>query len=94
MSTILGSGPHGRVVKADVENISTGPTRGMRTIQPSGPQYTDKPLTNMRRVIAQRLTESKQTVPHFYLTIECDIDALLTMRKSINTRTLKASKLR
>jgi pyruvate dehydrogenase E2 component (dihydrolipoamide acetyltransferase) len=46
--------------------------------------YKLEPLTAMRKVIAQRLTESKQTVPHFYLTVDCEIDALLALRKQIN----------
>ena len=40
----------------------------------------------MRKVIAQRLTESKQTVPHFYLTVDCEIDTLLALRKDLNSR--------
>ena len=44
------------------------------------PPYTERPLSAMRRVIARRLTESKQTVPHFYLTIDCEIDELLRIR--------------
>src|SRR6516165_6246999 len=44
------------------------------------PPYTERPLNAIRRVIARRLTESKQTVPHFYLTIDCEIDALLKIR--------------
>jgi pyruvate dehydrogenase E2 component (dihydrolipoamide acetyltransferase) len=40
----------------------------------------------MRKVIARRLTESKQTVPHFYLTIDCELDALLALRKDLNGR--------
>jgi pyruvate dehydrogenase E2 component (dihydrolipoamide acetyltransferase) len=48
--------------------------------------YTERPLTAMRRVIARRLTESKQTVPHFYLTVDCEIDALLKIRAELNTK--------
>jgi pyruvate dehydrogenase E2 component (dihydrolipoamide acetyltransferase) len=49
------------------------------------PPYTERTLTAMRRVIARRLTESKQTVPHFYLTIDCEIDALLKIRTELNS---------
>lgn len=84
LSTLMGTGPHGRIIKADVESAPAGGGRSARPITPTGPLYHDKPVSTMRRVIAQRLTESKQTVPHFYLTIECQIDALLEMRKSIN----------
>jgi pyruvate dehydrogenase E2 component (dihydrolipoamide acetyltransferase) len=51
------------------------------------PPYTERPLNAMRRVIARRLTESKQTVPHFYLTIDCEIDELLKIRAELNGRT-------
>ena len=50
------------------------------------PPYTEMPLSAMRRVIARRLTESKQTVPHFYLTIDCEIDALLKIRAELNAK--------
>jgi pyruvate dehydrogenase E2 component (dihydrolipoamide acetyltransferase) len=50
------------------------------------PPYTERPLNAMRRVIARRLTESKQTVPHFYLTIDCEIDALLKIRTELNAK--------
>ncbi|MEX2449362.1 MAG: pyruvate dehydrogenase complex dihydrolipoamide acetyltransferase [Rhodospirillales bacterium] len=51
--------------------------------------YTDEPVSTMRKVIAERLTLSKQTIPHFYLTVDCEIDALLTMRKELNERAPK-----
>src|SRR6516164_2103664 len=50
------------------------------------PPYTERPLTAMRRVIARRLTESKQTVPHFHLTVDCEIDALLKFRTELNAK--------
>ena len=50
------------------------------------PPYTERPLNAMRRVIARRLTEAKQTVPHFYLTIDCEIDELLKIRTELNSR--------
>ena len=50
---------------------------------PVNSNYTDIPASNMRKVIAKRLTESKATVPHFYTTIECEIDQLMALRKSI-----------
>lgn len=92
LAQIKGSGPHGRVVKADVEGAK--PSASQRP-QASGPDartladllgmsYEAKPNSSMRSVIASRLQESKQTVPHFYLTIECRIDALLEARKHIN----------
>jgi len=50
------------------------------------PPYTERPLNAMRRVISRRLTESKQTVPHFYLTVDCEIDALLKIRGELNAK--------
>eukprot|EP00742_Colponemidia_sp_Colp-10_P002263 GILJ01002417.1.p1 GENE.GILJ01002417.1~~GILJ01002417.1.p1 ORF type:complete len:544 (+),score=108.69 GILJ01002417.1:47-1633(+) len=48
-------------------------------------EYTDMPLSNMRKVIARRLLESKTTIPHYYLSIDCEIDALLSVRAQLNT---------
>src|SRR5262249_29776802 len=50
------------------------------------PPYTERPLNAMRRVIARRMTESRQTVPHFYLTIDSEIDALLKIRTGLNAK--------
>jgi pyruvate dehydrogenase E2 component (dihydrolipoamide acetyltransferase) len=55
-------------------------------VAPPAAAYTELPLSNMRKVIARRLTESKQTVPHFYLTVDCTLDALLALRKQLNER--------
>ena len=52
----------------------------------AGAAYDEIPLTNMRKVIARRLTEAKQTIPHFYLTLDCELDALLAMRAQLNGR--------
>jgi pyruvate dehydrogenase E2 component (dihydrolipoamide acetyltransferase) len=48
--------------------------------------YEDVKLSNMRRIIAERLQQSKQTIPHFYLTVDCELDALLALRKELNAR--------
>lgn len=83
---VQGSGPHGRIIKQDIENFVPGRASfGHATPMHHGPLYQDKPVSNMRRVIAQRLTESKQTVPHFYLTLDCELDALMAARQSINS---------
>ena len=92
LATIAGSGPHGRVVKADVESaLAAEPVAAVKT--PSSPTlsygdsgYAEIPLTNMRKVIAKRLVESKQQIPHFYLNVDCNIDALLKLRSEINDR--------
>jgi pyruvate dehydrogenase E2 component (dihydrolipoamide acetyltransferase) len=83
---VQGSGPYGRIVKQDIETFTPNRSSlGYTVAMPTGPQYQDKPVSSMRRVIAQRLTESKQTVPHFYLTVDCELDALMAARQSINT---------
>jgi pyruvate dehydrogenase E2 component (dihydrolipoamide acetyltransferase) len=105
LAALTGSGPHGRVVKRDVEAALAGgvpaaaaaaPTPAP-VIGPTGPSaaqlaellgmaYELQPLSSMRKTIARRLTEAKQTVPHFYLTVDCEIDELLKVRKELNGR--------
>ena len=81
LAAIQGSGPHGRVVKADVQGAQA-PVRAAPPVAGAAP--TALPVTMMRRVIAQRLTESKSTIPHFYLQADCTLDALLAARAEIN----------
>lgn len=84
LNMINGSGPHGRIVRADVEDAKrTGGGRG-GMVRRNANEYTPVPNTQMRKVIAKRLTESKQWVPHFYLTVDCELDALLEVRKQLN----------
>jgi pyruvate dehydrogenase E2 component (dihydrolipoamide acetyltransferase) len=105
LKAVAGSGPHGRIVKADVEKAPKGsaaaaPAAAGKAAAPvaSGPgarqladllkmPYKLEPLSGMRKTIARRLTESKQTVPHFYLTIDTEIDELLSLRKRLNDKT-------
>lgn len=101
LDAITGSGPHGRIVKQDIEAALAGgitapsaaplppsaaaPAAVM--VEASGmPAYVEVPNSAMRKVIARRLSESKRDAPHFYLTVECDIDALLSTRKKLNER--------
>jgi pyruvate dehydrogenase E2 component (dihydrolipoamide acetyltransferase) len=92
LQVISGSGPHGRVIKSDVEAVIASGKSGQRLgvspapIQYNQAGYVDAPLNNMRKVIAKRLTESKQEVPHFYLTVDCHLDALLKLRSEVNNR--------
>jgi pyruvate dehydrogenase E2 component (dihydrolipoamide acetyltransferase) len=93
---LKGSGPGGRIIRSDVEaaaesaenDSAGGPTHAQPSAVSPGDTadagYTDVPLTGMRRAIARRLTESKSTVPHFYLTGDIRMDALLDFRKQIN----------
>jgi pyruvate dehydrogenase E2 component (dihydrolipoamide acetyltransferase) len=83
------SGPGGRIVKRDVEAfIASGsvskPTAAPTFVPSGGGSYTSIAHTPMRRAIARRLTESKSSVPHFYLSAPCLADDLLNMRKKIN----------
>jgi pyruvate dehydrogenase E2 component (dihydrolipoamide acetyltransferase) len=94
LQNINGTGPNGRIIKADVERAKSQPAAA----SPAAPQginaidYANKlglaydliPNSTTRKVIAKRLTESKQTVPHFYLTVDCQIDRLLDLRKQLN----------
>ncbi len=96
LSAIDGSGPYGRIVKRDVENAKAGaraPAAAASAPAVQAPEYgahdipfREEKLSGMRKVIAKRLTESKQTVPHFYLTVDCQIDTLLEQRKVLNTQ--------
>lgn len=82
---IAGSGPHGRIVKLDVESATKN--RAPIAMPNFGDsEYLDIPLNNIRKITAKRLTESKQQVPHFYLTIDCTLDALLKLRTELNAR--------
>lgn len=85
LQTISGTGPHGRVIKLDVENASKYRIGTPKTTYGDS-TYFDMPLNNMRKITAKRLTESKQQIPHFYLTIDCNLDALLSLRNELNAR--------
>ena len=100
LSPVRGTGPDGRITRRDVQalvaaNLATAksipavpaaPTVE-RPAQPAGPvigEYEEIPHSGMRRAIARRLTESKSTVPHFYLAAECRVDELFALRARIN----------
>jgi pyruvate dehydrogenase E2 component (dihydrolipoamide acetyltransferase) len=101
LSVVKGSGPGGRIVRADIEGAKGGvapqskapasSAPAAKTAPPAGAKvnafgmaYTEIPNNNIKKITAKRLLESKQTVPHFYLTIECRIDALMQARQQIN----------
>ena len=93
LAQLTGSGPHGRIVKADIEAALAGgaPVAAPAALTPAPevaglPDYDLEPLNTMRKTIARRLVEAKQTVPHFYLTIDCEVDRLLAVRKDLNSR--------
>jgi pyruvate dehydrogenase E2 component (dihydrolipoamide acetyltransferase) len=100
LSGIKGSGPGGRIVKADVEQAKPGAAPAAPPAPKAAPVFTPQPIlaapgdtriphTSIRKVIARRMLESKQQVPHFYLTVELEIDALLAARQAINVVTEK-----
>ncbi len=82
LRNISGSGPHGRIVKSDVLEAKTC-TKPASLTRDGG--YSIEPHSNVRKVIAKRLLESKLTVPHFYLNINCNLDKLLEIRLQINS---------
>ena len=111
LAALTGSGPHGRIVKRDIEAaIEQGvpapaaapasapeatPAAGVPAVAPAVSDesilalyepgtYEVVPHDNMRKIIASRLTEAKQTIPHFYLSIDCELDALLAARRRLN----------
>jgi pyruvate dehydrogenase E2 component (dihydrolipoamide acetyltransferase) len=104
LSGVSGSGPNGRIVKADVESAKSGaaaaPLAATNDAAPAAAAPVAAPaakpaavpdipheatkLSNMRKTIARRLTESKQTVPHIYLTVDVQLDALLKLRSELN----------
>jgi pyruvate dehydrogenase E2 component (dihydrolipoamide acetyltransferase) len=112
LSEVTGSGPHGRIVKADVEGATAAPKADKAAekapvgapagvTMAAGPAtdavlktYADRPFTEvkldgMRKIIASRLTEAKQSVPHFYLRRDINLDALMAFRATLN-KTLEA----
>jgi pyruvate dehydrogenase E2 component (dihydrolipoamide acetyltransferase) len=101
LASVQGSGPRGRIVANDVRQrtaagpttvtgatpIALAPDRSAEDVRAlyAGARYTEVELDGMRRTIARRLVESKQTIPHFYLVADVDIEAMLALRQQINT---------
>ena len=106
LSAMTGSGPHGRVIRADVEKAAAAPTSAPSLTSRAAPapvaalapapsdesvrklfapgSFSEQPHTSMRRTIARRLVEAKSTVPHFYVSADCRLDALLKLRAELN----------
>ncbi|WP_423775012.1 pyruvate dehydrogenase complex dihydrolipoamide acetyltransferase [Bartonella apis] len=106
LSLISGTGPHGRIIKRDIDSAlangtgktATNTTQPAQSATPAESSSSDEltmklfntdeyeivPHDGMRKTIAKRLVESKHTVPHFYVTIDCEIDALLKLRAELN----------
>ena len=96
LNDVKGSGPNGRIVKSDIDKILSSKAPQSKTeshysgsnapVANNIEAYEAVPNTSMRKAIARRLTESKQTAPHFYMTIDCEIDALLETRTQLNEK--------
>ncbi|MEK9558037.1 MAG: 2-oxo acid dehydrogenase subunit E2, partial [Alphaproteobacteria bacterium] len=92
LGALTGSGPHGRILRRDVEAAMsapvTAPAMSVATSAASTPASPGasslEPNSQMRKIIAQRLQESKANAPHFYLTVDCELDTLLASRKVMN----------
>jgi pyruvate dehydrogenase E2 component (dihydrolipoamide acetyltransferase) len=91
LAAVRGSGPHGRIVKADLEGSQPSARAGVAAPAPAPAEAQDfgiphevEKLSSMRKTIARRLTESKQTIPHIYLTVDINLDKLLKLRAEIN----------
>jgi pyruvate dehydrogenase E2 component (dihydrolipoamide acetyltransferase) len=82
LALVRGSGPNGRIVRHDVETYRAEAPAVVAA--PTAGEFKDVPLNGMRRAIAQRLTESKTTIPHFYVTAHVRVDRLLALRQEIN----------
>jgi len=105
LKTVKGSGPRGRIIKADLEgakpSVSAAPTAAPSSGGPSidprafyeAGSYEEIPLDNMRKTIARRLTQAMQEIPHFYLSIDCELDELLKIRKVLNEQAKDGVKL-
>ncbi len=99
LTSLTGSGPRGRITAADVKTVEPAKpaaiahntdSAAIRALYQDG-TYDVRPLDGMRRTIAQRLVQSKQTVPHFYLTATCSIDTLMATRERLNNAAPKSA---
>ena len=105
LASVSGSGPRGRIVKADIETaMATGGAPAPAAPMPAAAvpaadaspfegEFELQPLTTMRKTIARRMSESKREAPHFYMTMDCELDALLALRTELNNRADGAFKL-
>jgi len=89
LSAVVGTGPGGRIIAADVleytEPIAVStPAADTKAAAPSGAAYIDLPNSNIRKVTARRMVENKEGAPHYYQTMEIEMDALIKLRSSIN----------
>ncbi|MBU74714.1 MAG: pyruvate dehydrogenase complex dihydrolipoamide acetyltransferase [Rhodospirillaceae bacterium] len=95
LARLSGSGPHGRILRRDVEEQAASPAPVMAALAsaPVAGASSLEPNSQMRRIIAQRLQESKANAPHFYLTVDCEIDNLLAARRMMNDKAADGVKI-
>lgn len=95
LTQVKGTGPEGRIIKKDIDSFvptKAAPAAAAAAMAPPGPRvapapagvFTDIPISNIRRVIAQRLMQSKQTIPHYYLSVDVNMGEVLLVRKELN----------
>ncbi len=106
LNQIKGTGPNGRIVRADIESLHAAPTAPAPAAAPPPAAPVQAPpvpapappitaphervrLNNVRKVTARRLTQAKQTIPHFYVSIDVELDALLKLRADLNAKSPK-----
>lgn len=85
LKNVKGTGEHGRIITADVEKYQSSGPSGVVPAAP-GSTYTDIPLTAMRKIIASRLTQSKNTAPHYYVQTALNVSKLLKLREALNAQ--------
>ena len=96
LARVAGSGPHGRIIRRDIEAVAQGKLPMLaRAPVPAGAKappvdasmpFTEVPNSTFRKAVARRLAESKREIPHFYLSIDCELDALMKLRADLNGR--------
>ncbi|KAK0465187.1 pyruvate dehydrogenase [Desarmillaria tabescens] len=86
LSKVTGTGPSGRIIREDVESYKPSTATSAVSQPPAGavPDYVDTPVSNMRRTIGTRLTQSKQELPHYYVTVDIKMDKVLKLREVFN----------
>lgn len=86
LSSLKGTGPDGRILKADIEDYLSSASKGSKKEAATAPGlgYVDLPNTQIRKVTANRLLQSKQTIPHYYLTVDSRVDKLIKLRSELN----------
>jgi pyruvate dehydrogenase E2 component (dihydrolipoamide acetyltransferase) len=100
LANIKGTGPNGRIIREDVENYKPAAAATASTTPPAPApapsaqvtEYTDIPVSNMRRTIGTRLAQSKQELPHYYLTADINLDKLLKLREVFNKTLVEKDK--